>query len=139
MNKSGYIAILLLLLLSCNKEKTVEKHLPGTWNIVYYKFTDNEGFNYYPEFEGKFYFEKHASAPAYAIGLTLNHPKITQTRVETGTYNIKSAVKFDLLASNGNGTVTTHPDYEILFISKSDLKILFVDSLNRVHTLALKK
>lgn len=139
MNNVVYIALFLTLLTSCSKEKSVQKKLPGTWTIAYYKYTDAEGFNFYPEFEGRFFFGEDQVAPTYSIGLTISHPKVNQKRVETGMYKITSATKFDLFSTNGNETTTPHLDYEILFISKSDLKIQFTDSLNCVHTLALEK
>lgn len=143
MNRRFIISLLAILLIvsACSKEKRVYKKLDGTWTLIEYKFTNSEGLSYFPTASGNIFLEYCDEQPCtYSLSLAYDHPNISGTRQESGTYEVSSDVQsIHFTQALTDGTLISHPIYDIRFLTKSDLKLRFLDSYNQMHTLIFEK
>jgi len=116
--------------MSCDKVEQSKKKLDGIWTIVSYEYTDSQGFNYYPEVNGKLFFENCEGNPcAYTIDIRFTHSVATGERVEQGTYTLDEKGEImDLVQILPGGQTINKPNNKILLLTRNDLKIQYSES-----------
>ena len=86
MTSKSLIATLAIAIVfvfsSCDKYEKQQKRLKGNWELVSYKFKNQQGLSYYPEASGTLFFENcDADVCAYSMAIEYSSPQITGTRV----------------------------------------------------------
>lgn len=129
--------LLLIFVVSCSKNKKVNKRLSGTWNVVSLKVTETStNLSHYAEATGTLQFTaegKQTTTGNYDFAIDYNLDGNAHQVVESGTYSI----------SESNCTLTSSQNVEtparIVYINKEDLEFELETSNSRRLQMVLKK
>ena len=134
---------LILVILSCDKEKSTSKKLNGDWELKQYKITLLDGISEFAVCTGELKisttdFEDFNNS--FMLQLNYEFPSITGSSIEAGYLRIKQKGDFmDASYRDGGNTESHILEYRIMVLNKTDLQIEYRDTNNLVNYLTFRK
>jgi hypothetical protein len=143
LNRLSIFLIILLVLSSCNKEKSAAKKINGEWEITNYKRTETNGLSFFASVSGEMLFSHvdHYDAP-----LTFKTSITYSFDTDNGVYNengiiemIEKGEYMNVIKLNTSNIPIDTIKYRIITNTTKDLQLEFIDSNNRIHMMIFKK
>jgi hypothetical protein len=138
-----FLFILLLGLVSCDKNKQATKKISGEWKLVSYRITIYGGLTEYTSGTGKWIFDSRSpynQEYPYEFTYDCQFPSIVKKGQQKGKFKLLSngkTIEFTTEDSIGNTTKTEN--YQVLTHTNDDLELEFVDEQSWYHRYVLKK
>ncbi len=133
MKKPIVYLVLLLLLMGCDKQKSILKKIVGEWNIVNYNKTDSEGITTkYSNCTGTIDFE--ANNGIFTMDIFHQNNGLYDTINANGNFQLNengSIIQFDNTVGLNLGNKV---NYRILTLTNTDLQIEGGDTLGNIKT-----
>jgi len=135
------LGILLFLgVASCDKYEKQQKKLKGKWELVSYRFKNQQGLSYYPEASGTLFFENcNDTVCAYSLDLVYSSPQISGTRNEAGKYSLEEDGGKLFLTPIVNGIEQDRISNGMTLLTRSDLQFQYTDDFGRSHHFVFEK
>jgi hypothetical protein len=128
----GYL-VLLLLLMGCDKQKSISKKIDGEWNIVYYNKTNSEGITTkYSNCIGVIDFE--ANNGIFAMNFSHQNNGFNDTIIANGDFQLNENGSMILFDNTVGLNLGNQGSYRILTLTKTDLQIEGGDTLGNINT-----
>ena len=143
LNRIFFFLLFTILVVSCNKEKSAQKKIDGTWEIISYKRTEANGLNFYASVSGEMNFTavdhfKENSLYSSDISYSFNtdsgifHENGSIEMIDKGGY-------MNVIKMNSSNLPIDTIKYRILVSTNTDLQLEFSDSISRIHNFIFKK
>jgi hypothetical protein len=126
MNRFFYL-FLFAILISCSKEKRIERNLDGNWLATKVRVEDGEGFLYddsIPDGELLFDVENKAVSGKVNFDYLLNSGSVCQDSLTMNSFNYNLDPKQGYFYAQKNGLGY---DFRILLLTPTDLQIEYYD------------
>ena len=134
------VIALVLGFSACDKYEKQQKRLHGTWELISYKFKNQQGLTYYPEASGSLFFENcDDTICAYSMSIEYASPQITGTRVEAGKYSLIEDGGKLYMTPIVNGVDQVRISNGMSLLTRTDLKFQYTDDLGRSHHYVFEK
>jgi hypothetical protein len=138
MIKVLQIALILMLLLACNKEQTLLDELNGAWKINGVTLTDSEGIRYEGTTTvGQLNF--NSNSKTYTFNLKYNTSFVSNNYNFNGTFTLSSDNKTVHLNYLKTSNELYSFEFKLIYASKDYLKIEYWDESYRLNTLLFSR
>lgn len=140
LNKAIIFISFILILFSCSKTNRTKKKIDGTWKAVTYQRTDNLGFSSHYDATGTFELDNCENELCnYVINVNYSNTTGSGSKIESGEYFfIDDEGEYFSMYRTVNGITDTVDYGRVILVTKSDLKIEYVDLQGR-HIYILEK
>lgn len=143
LNRLSIFLIILLVLSSCNKEKSAAKKINGEWEITSYKRTETNGLSFFAKVSGEMLFSHvdHHDAPlTFKTSITYSFDTDNGVYTENGIIEmIEKGEYMNVIKHNASNILIDTIKYRIITNTTTDLQLEFIDSNNRIHMMIFKK
>ena len=143
LNRLSIFLIILLVLSSCNKEKSAAKKINGDWEITSYKRTETNGLSFFATVSGEMLFSHvdHYDAPlTFTTSITYSFDTDNGVYTENGIIEmIEKGEYMNVIKLNTSNIPIDTIKYRIITNTTKDLQLEFIDSNNRIHMMIFKK
>ncbi len=121
------ICCLLVIFVGCDKIKSTEEKMEGTWDVYSLKVTLSNGLSYYYDNVGTVtYSDFNKGEGNYVMNISYTTTSGTVTNQDSGVITLKDKGKYyDLKRDNGDGTYTALPEGRIILITNNDIKTAY--------------
>ncbi len=136
------LAISLLTLTNCDKEKKAAKKLEGTWELVQFSKTDWEGMTEYPSsLTGKIMFDDYtADSSTYTLQVSAIFDSSNGNMDQNGSYKMTEKGNYMYVSTlDAQGSVTSYYKYRILTLNSTDLQLEFTSIDGYYHMMIFRK
>lgn len=138
MIKVLQIALILMLLLACNKEQTLLDELNGAWKINGVTLTDSEGIRYEGTTTvGQLNF--NSNSKTYTFNLKYNTSFVSNNYNFNGTFTLSSDNKTVHLNYLKPSNELYSFEFKLIYASNDYLKIEYWDESYRLNTLLFSR
>ncbi|MDG1332412.1 MAG: hypothetical protein P8P74_08780 [Crocinitomicaceae bacterium] len=143
MTSRFLIALLALIAFSfsaCDKYEKQQKRIEGNWELISYKFKNQQGLSYYPAASGTMFFENcDDTVCAYTMAIEYTSPQITGTRNEAGKYSLEEEGGRLYLTPIIGGIDQDRISNGMTLLTRTDLQFQYTDDLGRSHHFVFEK
>ncbi|MEN9998359.1 MAG: hypothetical protein RI922_1349 [Bacteroidota bacterium] len=143
LNRIFFFLIFSFLVVSCNKEKSAQKKIDGTWEIISYKRTEANGLNFYASVSGEMSFtgiDHFKDNSLYSTNIAYSFDTDNGSFNENGCIEIIDNGNYmNVIKMNSSNIPVDTIKYRILVSTKTDLQLEFSDNVSRVHNFIFKK
>lgn len=137
------IFVLIIFLLSCDKQKKAARKIAEKWEIVTYKVTDLEGLSEYATCSGTMTFDacdNNATTCTYRSQINFVFATYSGSNNENGTFEVNEKGDYmDVSSFDVSNILISKYNYRILTLNKTDLQLTFTDSLGFIYMYIFKR
>lgn len=134
--------VIVLLLSSCDKEKSISKKLTGEWELTLFKITLQNGLSQYPESSGNLKIVESDGEVdnSFQSQMSFDLSGNPETETKTGTIQLRDNGNYmNVSILDANNVQIGTEDHRIMVLTKTDLQLEFADEFGRLRNLTFRK
>lgn len=143
LNRIFIFLLFPILVISCDKEKSAQKKIDGTWEIISYKRTEANGLNFYASVSGEMNFtsvDHFKENSLYSSNITYSFDSESGYFYENGRIEMIDKGRYmNVIKMNSSNLPIDTIKYRILVSTNTDLQLEFSDNVSRVNNFIFKK